>query len=165
MARTKGRVGSLYVNAPNTAPQGTTYNQTNAVEIGQIRAWSLDTTVDLAEVTDMGDKWREHLQTLRGWSGEFTVFSDPSATVNQDEIWEGLLEGSFSGSLATTSGELEGQLLGLFCLDDDAAIGVRKMFFGDIILTGAGVSVEVDGVDMATFRFTGNGLLGYVTNG
>lgn len=165
MARVKGRVGSLFVTTAKSNPQATTYTSVSSVEIGQLRTWSFDQTVDTVEVTDMGDKWREFVQTLRGWSGSADLYLDPSATVNQDELLEALMEGSFSGSLATTSGELEGQLLGLFILDDDEAAGSRDVFFGDMIVEGTSVAVDVEGVNTISFRFKGNGLLGYTSTG
>ena len=165
MARTQGRLGALFVDAPSTDPQNTTLNTTNAVEIGQIRGYDLDLAVDVEDVTDLGDKWREVVATLRGWSGTFTGFLDPSNAVNHDEIMEALMEADFSGSLATTAGEQDAQLLGIFRLDDSQTGGSKPTLYGNMTVLGVRPGVNVEGVNGFTVTFQGSGKLGYTAAG
>lgn len=165
MARTKGRLGALYVTTPKSNPQAATYTSVNAVEIGQLRNWSFDETVDTVDVADLGDAWHEPVSTLRGWTGSTDGFLDPSAAVNQDEILNMLMTGDFAATLGGTSGDLEGSLLGLFVMDDDQAYGAKKTFFGNILLTGFSPTAAVDGVITFTTRFSGVGKLGYTSVG
>ncbi len=165
MARFKGRLGAFYVRAPRANPQAITYESSNNVEIGQLRGWDLDVAIDLEDVTDFGDAWREHVQTLRGWTGSCNGFLDPTNAMNHDELLEAVMEASFGGNLATTSGDLEGGLMGHFRLDDSDTDTNRRVFFGDIIIREFTPTVDVEGVIGFTMNFTGNGLLGFTASG
>ncbi len=167
MARIQGKLGDLFVGAPSTDPQNTTYNTGDSVQVGQMTDWTLDTVGDTIEVTDFDDNWTEFVKTVSRWTATINGFLDPSSTKNQDELFSALIIGDtdMAGTLPTTSGEQEAQLLMTFYIDDNAAAGSKKALFGNVIMGGLSPTVEAAGVITVSGTIQGTGKLGYTASG
>ena len=165
MALIRSQDGNVKVNTPSTTPQSTAYNVTNAEAVGQVSSWELTLNNDNQEITSFTDDFAEFVNTTKRWTGTIAAFFDPNTTaVGHDEIMECMLPGSFSGSLAGT-GDLEGQLLFNFYVDDTQASASKDVFWGNALVLNAAVRHVVGDVSRLDVSLQGSGLLSYTTSG
>lgn len=100
----------------------------------QITSWSAEVTSDVAEVTDMGDSWKEYLAGLKDWTATVVCFAD--------ETQSPLAIGASA-------------LLTLEMVDAGDNIE------GNAICTGISFGVDITGANTVTHAFQGNGVLAY----
>jgi predicted secreted protein len=109
--------------------------------IAEITEWSLEISVDMLEITSLGDNWKEYISGLREWTGSITCKFNQADTDGQEMMRTALLGGT---SAAVT-------------LDVDSTY----KFSGTVFLNGGSVNVTTgDAVEMS-FNVTGSGALSY----
>ncbi len=127
--------------ATHTGSEGTV--KVGANTVAEIRSFSISTTADTAEDTTMGDSWRTHKTTLKGWSGSLDCFWDETDTTGQGAMVE--------GAEVTLNVYPEGATTG------------DKYYTGSAIITGLTINSSFDGLVEASFTFQGNGALSFST--
>ena len=55
-------------------------------ELSQCSAWSLNINAPAADVTHIGNTWKQHIQVKKGWTSELALFIDMSDTTQQTLI-------------------------------------------------------------------------------
>ncbi len=106
--------------------------------VGELKAWSLNITADVAQDAAMPDGWMTTVPTFRKWEGSATAFWDPDDTGQS--------------ALAV------GAEVGLEMLPEGTDVGDAS-YSGSAIVTGVEPSAEGGGFVEVTFTFTGNGEL------
>ena len=156
MAVYTGKDGLLQVRAPSgdlTAP--TTPATATGATIGEVMNWRLTINQELLDQTEFGDEFRNDAGGLKNWNAQIDVNLDPSATVNQDEILEGMLAADFGGTLAS-SGVIQMDLY----VDGEAAT-TKKVWYGAARVESVNVSTPVAGLVTASFNLRGQGVIKY----
>ena len=123
--------------ATHTGSEGTVKVGANA--IAEIRSYSIEETADTTEDTTMGDAYRTHKTTLKGWSGSVDVFWDETDTNGQAAL--------AVGSEVTMNFYPEGSANG------DAYMT------GTAIVTSKTVTASFDGMVESTINVQGTGAL------
>lgn len=123
--------------ATHTGSEGTVKVGANA--IAEIRSYSIEQTSDTVEDTTMGDSWRTHKTTLKGWTGTVDVYWDETDTQGQVAL--------VVGAEVTANFYPEGSTTG------DAYLT------GTAIVTGKTVSASFDGMVESTITLQGTGAL------
>lgn len=123
--------------ANHTGSEGTVKVGANA--IAEIRSYSVEQTGDTTEDTTMGDSWRTHQATLKGWTASVDCFWDETDTTGQ-------------GALAV------GSQVTLNLYPEGASTG-DKYYTGSGIVTGKTVSASFDGMVESSINVQGTGAL------
>jgi hypothetical protein len=123
--------------ANHTGSEGTVRVGANA--IAEIRSYSVEQTGDTVEDTTMGDSWRTHKATLKGWTASVDCFWDETDTTGQGALTV--------GSEVTLNLYPEGATTG------------DKYYTGTGIVTGKTVSASFDGMVESTINVQGTGAL------
>ncbi|GIX06980.1 MAG: hypothetical protein KatS3mg115_1383 [Candidatus Poribacteria bacterium] len=128
--------------------------------VGNVTAWRLTVQQEMYEVTSFGDQYRRFVPGLREWRAEIEASwdaDDPS--VQQDELWETLIQDDFGGTLAI------GKQVQVNLYTDGETVGSRKVYYGAAYVEEARVEAPVDGRITALFRLRGSGHLRYTGSG
>lgn len=127
--------------ATHTGSEGTV--KVGANTVAEIRSFSVATTADTAESTTMGDSWRTHSVTLKGWSGSLDCFWDETDTTGQGAL-------------------VEGVSVTLNLYPEGASTG-DKYYTGTAIVTGVTINSSFDGLVESSITFQGDGALTFAT--
>jgi predicted secreted protein len=123
--------------ATHTGSEGTVKVGANA--IAEIRSYSIEETADTVEDTSMGDSYRTHKTTLKGFSGSVDVFWDEADTTGQTALTV--------GSEVTIAFYPEGSTTG------------DVYYTGTAIVTSKSVTGSFDGMVESTINVQGTGAL------
>ncbi|MCP4567639.1 MAG: hypothetical protein GY841_08675 [FCB group bacterium] len=104
----------------------------------EVTSWSADASVDMAEISAMGDSWKTYYPGLKDWT----------ATV--ELIWDDGWDATDTTSLLGTTATLVLEMI-------DAEDNIE----GTAYCTGMSVNAGIDGVVTATFNFQGSGALAW----
>lgn len=97
-------------------------------------SWTVDSTADVAEITDMADTWKTYLAGFKDWTATMTCHLDSAGS-------------DITTALATSQ-----------TLTIDTNTGLA--FSGTAICTGSSASADKDGIVAITYNFQGSGALG-----
>lgn len=111
--------------------------------VAEVTEFSVESSVDVADDTVMGDPWKTHLPGQKEWSGSLSCFWDESDTNGQEAMTEGA---SVALKLCP-----EGYDTG------------DKYLSGTATITRVTVAASKDGVVTRAFQFQGNGALAWAT--
>lgn len=122
----------------------TTAGNDGTVKIGantvaEITAWSISETGETADDTALGDTWRSHKQTLKGWEGSISCFWDETDTTGQGALTIG----------ASVTGNFY----------PEGAVSGDTYYTGTMTVTAIARSAALDGIVTAEFSVLGNGAL------
>lgn len=123
--------------ATHTGSEGTVKVGANA--IAEIRSYSLEETADTVEDTSMGDTYRTHKTTLKGFSGSVDVFWDETDTNGQTAL--------AVGSEVTINFYPEG------------STSTDVYYTGTAIVTSKTITGSFDGMVESTINVQGTGAL------
>ena len=126
MATTKGKDGVVKVGASPS-------------QVAEVKEWSLDQSVDLAEDTVQGDEWKSFGATFKEWGGSMTTLWDFSDTNGQEACDVGT--------------ELDVEL---YPSGEDAS---DKYYSGSVIVESISIGVPKDDYVERVITFKGNGAL------
>jgi len=112
-----------------------------AATIVNVNSWSVDISIDLADITSLGDSWKEQLPTLKEWSGTIECHFDPADTTGQNALR--------TAALAGTQVALQFYVDGTY------------YYSGNAYIASQGVETPVDDKVSISFEFTGDGALTY----
>lgn len=104
-------------------------------ESTQILSWTLDAISDVAEVTIMGDTWKDYLAGLKDWSGTIEIVADDAF-----------------GDLA---------MIGISATLTLEMVDGANNLEGTALISGISWNTDVTDVGKATYSFVGNGTLAY----
>lgn len=107
--------------------------------VASVQKWSLNSNVEVADQTSMGDEWQDHLVGIPGWSGTVECLYDPANT---------------TGQVALTIGSVVA--LGLYS-DGDAA--GKTYHAGNASVTSIPIETDLKGAVKISFNFQGKGAL------
>lgn len=107
--------------------------------VAEVRSFTITTNADTAEDTVMGDTWKTHIATQKGWTAEVTAFWDETDTNGQGAL--------IAGNTVTLN------------LYPEGASSTDTYLGGSAIVTAVGQSQTHNGVVEATFSFQGTGAL------
>ena len=131
MADIKGYDGAVYIGATPTA-------------VGQTKAWTLNLSKDIADVTTFdADGWKENASTLKSWTGNVNVLFDPSEP----------------GQALVVAGFDSGDVVVLELVLNDGKGVEEWTYAGNAIVTSQPVSSDVSALVEVSFDFTGTGAL------
>ena len=100
----------------------------------KIKSWTVEATADVADVTVLGDTWKEYLAGCKDW------------TATLDCVWDDSIDATDLAVLGTE-----------VACDFDMAAGAD--FGGQGIVTGMSFSTPVDGAVTMTLNVQGTGAL------
>jgi len=115
----------------------------NSVLTDLTTGWTINTSLDLAEITAQGDNWRDYIAGLNEWDGSLEVTFDPS---NTQQV--ALVNNIIAATPGTKLTDIE------WTLEDTG-----DYFSGDVFLTGFSTAPNISGGVTATFTFKGSGAL------
>jgi hypothetical protein len=108
--------------------------------VAEVRSFELETAVEVADDTVIGDTWHTHLVNgNKSWKGQVECFWDETDSTGQEAMDEG-----DSISLA---------------LYPEAAGAGASYYSGTATITGMSIGVPKDGIVTRTITFQGNGAL------
>ncbi len=113
----------------------------NAVAVAGMLEWTIESSLEIVDVTDFGDTYKASEVGFVTWSGTFTGSADPENT-EQSALRTAMLAGT---KLTDVRFYIDG----------------THYFSGDIYMTGMGHSTTVMDVLKVTWSFTGDGALSY----
>ena len=134
MAALMGKDGSMKIGA-------------NA--IGYLDSWTLNPDVATAEVSAYGDKDRQYVYTIKGWSGT------ASGTLDMADAQQLTLADQFDSA----------HTLAVAALRFYTSTAVSTYWSGNAYMTGLTVNSAVADKVSVSFNFTGDGNLSYTTAG
>ena len=114
-----------------------------AVLVAGSQGWTINTSLDLDEVTAQGANWKKFVAGCAEWDGSMELNFDPS---NTEQL--ALLNNIVVAAPGTLLTDVE------FNLEDDA-----DYFSGDLYVIGCNVPTNVAGKVSVTFNFKGNDAL------
>lgn len=107
--------------------------------VAEVRSFTLNTGVETADDTVMGDTWRSHTSGFKTWSGSLECYWDDTDTNGQESLQE--------GDSVTLNLQFEGNTTGDF------------LFTGTATVTEVVHTANMDGIVERSFNFLGNGAL------
>jgi predicted secreted protein len=110
--------------------------------VGELRSFSLETTGDTIESTNMGTTARTYKAGLTSWSGTATLF------------WDEVDAGQLALVLGTEI---------VIKVYPEGATAGDKYYTGSAIVTAKSVSASFDGLVESSISFTGTGALSFST--
>jgi len=113
--------------------------QFNAQAVGEVKSWNIDTSMEVADTTKMGDTWKASVGLQGSFRGTAQCNLDYGDTNGQKVIIDRLL--------AATAAGLVGQF----------RASATKYISCNIIITGMTINAVLNDVIQVTFTFTGNG--------
>lgn len=119
---------------------GKVVNDSN--DVANIASWDLDISVDMQDVTALGDSWKENISGLKEWSASAEGHWDVASDTNGQTAFQT----SFLAGTAVT--------LKLY-------VNSTNYYSGSAFISNMSVSDPVDGKVDVSFEFTGNGALSY----
>lgn len=120
-----------------------------ASAIGYIDGWSINADAGSAEVTAYGDKDRQYIYTIKGWSGTL------SGTLDMADAQQLTLADQFDSA----------HTLAVAALRFYTTTGVTTYWYGNAYMTGVTVNSSVGDKVSVSINFTGDGNLSYTTAG
>lgn len=111
--------------------------------VAEVKEFSVESGVEVADDTVMGDAWKTHLTGQKQWSGSLTCNWDETDTTGQEALTE--------GASVTLNLHPEGADTG------------DKYLTGTATITSITLSASLDGVVTRAFQFQGNGALAWAT--
>ena len=111
--------------------------------VGEVTEFSVESGIDVADDTVMGDTWKTHLTGQKEWSGSVSCFWDEGDTTGQEALTE--------GASVTLKLCPEGYTTG------------DKYLSGTATVTRITLSASKDAVVTRAFQFQGNGALAWAT--
>jgi predicted secreted protein len=126
--------------ATHTGSEGTIKVGTDTV--GELRSFSLETTSDTIETSNMGTTARTYKAGLTAWSGTASLF------------WDELDTGQLALVLGTS--------VTIKVYPEGASTG-DKYYTGSAIITAKSVSASFDGLVESSISFQGTGALSFAT--
>ena len=126
--------------ATHTGSEGTI--KIGANTLGELRSFSLETTGDTIETSNMGTTARTYKAGLTAWSGTASLFWDELDTAQ---------------NALTTGAEIT-----IAVYPEGASTG-DKYYTGTAIVTGKSVSASFDGLVESSISFQGTGALSFST--
>lgn len=110
--------------------------------VGELRSFSLETTGDTIESTNMGTTARTYKAGLTSWSGTASLF------------WDELDAGQLALALGTEI---------VIKVYPEGATAGDKYYTGSAIVTAKSISASFDGLVESSISFTGTGALSFST--
>ena len=126
--------------ATHTGSEGTI--KIGANTLGELRSFSLETTGDTIETSNMGTTARTYKAGLTSWSGTASLFWDELDTAQ---------------NACTTGSEIT------IAVYPEGATAGDKYYTGTAIITGKSVSASFDGLVESSISFQGTGTLSFST--
>lgn len=117
--------------------------------VGYIDSWNINADAGSAEVTAYGDKDRQYIYTLKGWSGTL------SGTLDMADAQQLTLADQFDSAHA----------LAVAALRFYTTTGVTTYWSGNAYMTGLTVNSAVGDKVSVSINFQGDGNLSYTTAG
>ena len=111
-----------------------------ATNVGQIRSWSLDVTVELLDASVMGDDWKKHRGGMANWSGSMEALFDygnPGQKAFVDQI---CVLAPAGNSIPVTLG-----------------VETGKTITGNVIIKGLKINDTLNDLVKMTIEFEGDG--------
>lgn len=112
------------------------------VAVIQITEWTIESSVDLVEITDFGDTWKSNEAGIPSWTGSFAGMADPENT-EQKAFMDGIL--STPAKITDAKFHIDG----------------THYFSGNIWITSWSLPTGIADVAKITFNFQGDGQLSY----
>lgn len=116
------------------------YTTGGTTVVGEIKEWSIDSSMEPPETTAFGDQWKEFIAGIRDWSASFNGNFDSGDAVQTS------LRNAFLGGSAIT---------GRFYVSS------ANYFSGSGFVTGHSPTTSYDGVAAIEYAMQGNGALTY----
>lgn len=113
----------------------------NLVSVTGMLEWTIETSLEIVDVTDFGDTYKASIVGFVTWTGSFAGIADPENTEQA----------------ALRVAHLAGNKL----TDVRFYIDGTHYFSGDVYVTGMNHSTTVTDVAKVTWPFTGDGQLSY----
>lgn len=117
--------------------------------VGFIDTWNINADAGSAEVTAYGDKDRQYIYTLKGWSGTL------SGTLDMADAQQLTLADQFDSA----------HTLAVAALRFYTTTGVTTYWYGNAYMTGITVNSAVGDKVSVSINFQGDGNLSYTTAG
>ena len=115
--------------------------QLSSNDIANVVNWSLDVGIDMADITALGDEWKENLPTLSEWSGSLECSFDQADTNGQVALR--------TAALAKTQ------------ITVNLYVNATNYYSGSAYVSSLGVETPVDDKVSMSVELTGDGALTY----
>lgn len=132
----------------------TTDGPSGGHDVGQVVAWRLRHTESLDDATTFGDDFRTAEAGLKAWDADLELLWD-AENGGQTELWDCLLDASFSGSLGS-----DGRVELTLYVDGTTPEG-KRAYYGAAVAQDARVLTAREGLVRLNARFAGVGALRY----
>jgi predicted secreted protein len=109
--------------------------------VAEVDTWSLDSSLDIQDITSFGDAWHRKAGTLKDWSGKFSGRLDMTDTNGQLAVWNAL------NGLTTVAIRLY--------------VGATNYFSGTALIKQWSPKSSVDGMVEFDATFEGSGALSF----
>lgn len=116
---------------------------TGATTVGEVKEWSIETSIRIVDDGVMGDTWETHLPGRMKWNGKMTMNFDPADTTGQGTL--------IAGAVITGNWFPDGNATG------------KRNYKGTATVTGATIMNKLDDVTTYEVTFEGNGALNIAT--
>ena len=103
----------------------------------EILSWTLEATADVADVTVMGDSWKDYVAGFKDWSGTIEIVADDA--FGDLAMFTGQTAATLTLEMVDTANNLE----------------------GSAFISGISWTTDPTDAGKATYTFIGNGALAY----
>lgn len=119
--------------------------------VGKARNWTLNTTIDAADVSHFGSEWREFIPGLGSWTATVEALFDPADDAGQTSVRSWVFQSEVGGANYVTVSLVTG--------DPQYGTGASKTYSGSGIITAYNHTADIGDAQVITLDIQGSGQL------
>lgn len=119
--------------------------------VGKARNWTLNTTIDAADVSHFGSEWREFIPGLGTWTATVEALFDPTEDAGQTAVRNWIFQAQVGGTSYVT--------ISLQTGNPQYGSGSGKTYSGSGIITAYNHTTDIGDAQVITIDIQGSGQL------